>query len=289
MEPRGHGRHCLSCDRVVIDLTRATPTQALGYAALFGSGGRLCGRLRVDAEGDAILRREPTREPTRERPGRRFGLAVATALGSAACGSATPDLRGAAMTEPSPAITEVVVDPVVARGPAPELAPSGAPMATECPRTKPVVHVTAVDRDGDGVSDDDDKCPDQAGQGAPDGCPKLVAVEMLGDIDIVQRVQFASQSSVIAPASVAIIDATADVMKSSPTLTVKVTGHADGTEAGPDALGLARANAVIGRLVSLGVDPKRLTATTKGSSMPIAPNATPADRERNRRVEFELQ
>lgn len=283
MEVRGHGRHCASCDRVVVDLTRATPTEALGYAALFGGSGRLCGRLRVDAEGDAILRREPMRE----KPSRRFGLAVATALGSAACGSAAPEPRGAAMT-PSSAITEVVVEPIVGHGAAPDLASSAT--ATECPRSKPiVVHVTSVDRDGDGLSEEDDKCPDEAGPSKAGGCPELVRVEMLGDIDIVEQVQFGTQSSAISPASVAIIDATAQVMKSSPTLTVRVTGHADSTESAPDALGLSRANAVIGRLVSLGVDPKRLTAFTKGSSMPIAPNVTPADRERNRRVEFELQ
>lgn len=275
MEPRGHGRHCASCDRVVVDLTRATATEARGYAALYGGSGRLCGRLRVDADGDAILRRE--RVAPRSAARGASSLLVVSALGASACSA-----RGAG--DPGVDVAEVSMPSAVA----PET--DAAPAKTACPRPAPVVaRVTSIDRDGDGVSDETDQCPDQAGTD-PVGCPsKLVSIEMLGDIDVIERVQFASQSSVVTQGSIPIIDATAQILKANAKLVVKVTGHADATEGSADVLGLARANAVIARLVGLGIPSSRMIAATKGSTLPLASNATPADRERNRRVEFEIQ
>ncbi|MGZ6143822.1 MAG: OmpA family protein, partial [Myxococcales bacterium] len=54
------------------------------------------------------------------------------------------------------------------------------------------------------------------------------------------------------------------------------------------ALSQARAEAVVGALIKRGVAPGRLQARGFGPSRPLAPNATRAGREKNRRVEFRV-
>jgi outer membrane protein OmpA-like peptidoglycan-associated protein len=68
----------------------------------------------------------------------------------------------------------------------------------------------------------------------------------------------------------------------------EVGGHAysSGTDAINDPLAEARARAVINYLVGRGVDATRLSARGYGSTRPVADNATPKGRARNRRVEI---
>jgi hypothetical protein len=74
MTPRGAGRHCADCDRVVVDLSALTARQAL---SLFrASGGDLCGYVRHDGRGDPMFKPEP-------RVGVAIGAMLAGAL--AAC------------------------------------------------------------------------------------------------------------------------------------------------------------------------------------------------------------
>ncbi len=50
-----------------------------------------------------------------------------------------------------------------------------------------------------------------------------------------------------------------------------------------------RADAVVAKLVELGVQPSSLSAKGYGSSKPIADNATDEGRAKNRRIEFTVQ
>ncbi|MBC7446696.1 MAG: hypothetical protein H7330_01400 [Hymenobacteraceae bacterium] len=54
MTPAGAGRHCASCDKVVVDFTRMTDGE---LAAWFGArvGQRVCGQLRADQVGRVLL------------------------------------------------------------------------------------------------------------------------------------------------------------------------------------------------------------------------------------------
>jgi chemotaxis protein MotB len=80
---------------------------------------------------------------------------------------------------------------------------------------------------------------------------------------------------------------------------VVVYGYTDNTPVGPplqhqginDNLTLSsrRAGAVVSFLVAQGVDPNIISAKGFGETHPVAPNDTPADRARNRRIVITIQ
>lgn len=78
------------------------------------------------------------------------------------------------------------------------------------------------------------------------------------------------------------------LMDNDPSLKFEVQGHCDntGSDAVNDPLSQKRAEAIVARLVELGIAKDRLTAVGKGSHEPIADNNTDEGRARNRRVEF---
>lgn len=77
-----------------------------------------------------------------------------------------------------------------------------------------------------------------------------------------------------------------------------VSGYTDNAPIGPalrrqgvtsnDELSQKRADAVMQFLISQGVDPTLISAHGYGEADPVAPNDTPADRAKNRRVELSL-
>lgn len=92
-----------------------------------------------------------------------------------------------------------------------------------------------------------------------------------------------------------LLDRLAVILNSDfPGCIVQVEGHTDGDRIKKLArfyknnweLGYTRAQSVVAYLVSRGVDPKRLRATSSGEHQPVAPNTTRAGKEKNRRVEI---
>ncbi len=151
------------------------------------------------------------------------------------------------------------------------------------------------DRDGDGVPDIDDKCPDQPGPAVNDGCPPdasepIVEIETTR-LSLKDMIHFDTGKDTIQPESRRILDEIAAILKSHAELKrVRVEGHTDSVGSRPYNLDLSqrRADAVVRALTARGVAAGRLQAVGFGFDRPVASNATALGRAKNRRVEFTI-
>ncbi len=104
---------------------------------------------------------------------------------------------------------------------------------------------------------------------------------------------FKSGSSTIAPRGREALNTVAQALRENPHVTCFIIGHTDTTSVPGKAdnwsLSTERANAVVRVLhYTYNINPARLTAAGKGKYTPVASNATPEGREKNRRVEIIL-
>ena len=151
------------------------------------------------------------------------------------------------------------------------------------------------DNDKDGILDDDDECPEtpEAIGGDGDGCPdKGRVIYEDGHITVIGKVQFETGSAKIAPKSEPLVDDVARLLKEHPEFKhVVIEGHTDST--GPaavnDKLSKQRAESVKAALVKRGIEADRLETEGYGASKPMSSNDYPAGRARNRRVEFAIR
>jgi outer membrane protein OmpA-like peptidoglycan-associated protein len=146
------------------------------------------------------------------------------------------------------------------------------------------------DNDKDTVPDTEDKCPNDPGPPDNNGCPKKYEhiVVTQEKIELKQKIFFDTDKSTIQPRSFALLDEVGSVLRSRPTMTVRIEGHTDsrGTRKHNMKLSADRAGSVRQHLVGLGIDPARMDAHGYGPDQPIETNKTAAGREKNRRVEF---
>ncbi len=161
-----------------------------------------------------------------------------------------------------------------------------------CPdQPGPAATFGCPDRDGDGVADRDDRCPDKPGPASNFGCPEVSQADRDILAAAVQNVQFATNSANLLPSSYAVLDQVAALMARYPEYRLIISGHTDSI--GDDKFNLdlskRRAKACYDYLVSKGVAPHRMTHEGYGETRPIADNNTEAGRAKNRRVEFELR
>jgi len=149
----------------------------------------------------------------------------------------------------------------------------------------PCKDVPAKDSDGDGVTDDKDKCP---------GTPKGTRVDHTGcplqEVTILKGVHFDFDKSTLRPDSKIILDDAAAVMQRYPDIKVEIAGHTDsvGTDEYNMGLSARRAQAVMDYFASKGIDASRLSFKGYGESMPIVDNSTASNRAQNRRVEMRI-
>ena len=162
---------------------------------------------------------------------------------------------------------------------------SDDPAANGCPKP--------ADRDGDGIIDAQDACPDAAGPADPqptlNGCPKA-RIEQ-GEIKILERVEFATNSAQLLAPSDEPLRGVENVLKEHVNITkLTIEGHTDnvGRDAYNMKLSKRRADAVRAWLIAHGIAAERLEAKGIGPTRPIDDNATPEGRTRNRRVEFHI-
>jgi OOP family OmpA-OmpF porin len=169
----------------------------------------------------------------------------------------------------------------------------------------------ATDRDGDGVPDSADKCPNTPGGTTVDthGCTSDLDGDKIGDdqdqcpdtptgaeVDargcwVLRGVQFETGKSELHPNSYPTLDAVLAVLEQNLELKVEVEGHTDNTGSADFNQGLSerRAQTVLDYFAGKGIDATRLSAHGYGSTKPAATNETEAGRTENRRVELRPQ
>ena len=151
------------------------------------------------------------------------------------------------------------------------------------------------DQDGDTVEDALDNCPTEKGEVDNAGCPKKVKQLVIitkDKLQILDKVYFATGKSQVLPRSFPLLDNVAQVLLAHPEIeVVRIEGHTDsqGVAAKNVKLSQDRADAVKAQLVKRKVPATRLKSVGYGPDKPTAPNDTPAGREQNRRVEFNIE
>lgn len=167
-----------------------------------------------------------------------------------------------------------------------------------CPNTPRGATVDASgcpkDSDGDGVWDGIDRCPDTP-RGAKvnaTGCTEVAQVPALFEPGkktlVLEGVNFESDSAVLLPSSLVVLDRVAASLKAWPDVQVEVGGHTDSTNttAHNQKLSGRRADSVRNYLIGQGVAASRLVAKGYGEGSPISDNKTKEGRKLNRRVEL---
>jgi outer membrane protein OmpA-like peptidoglycan-associated protein len=106
-----------------------------------------------------------------------------------------------------------------------------------------------------------------------------------------QDILFATGSATLRPDLRRDLATLAQSLLRYPDTTIFVTGHTDnvGSAAFNQALSERRADAVFQELVANGVPARRIVARGAGLTQPVASNATPEGRARNRRVEIVIR
>jgi OOP family OmpA-OmpF porin len=190
---------------------------------------------------------------------------------------------------------------------------AAAPVARPAPA--PVPAAKPADSDGDGVTDDKDRCPntpkgakvnadgcelDGDGDGVVDvldQCPGTPAGDKvdakgcsLPKVIVLHGVNFDNDMSNLRPDAIAILDQAVATLKANPSVTVEIGGHTDSRNSDWYNLGLGErcAKAVMQYLISQGVEAGRLSVRSYGESAPIADNETEEGRMKNRRVELKI-
>lgn len=158
-----------------------------------------------------------------------------------------------------------------------------------CPNTPAGVAVDSngcpLDSDGDGVYDYKDKCPNTpAGARVDeDGCQYVIKETVSVELEVL----FDLNKAVVKPAFYEEIKNVGEFMKLFPSTNATIEGHTDSTGDDDYNQGLSerRANAVRQVLIDQhGVDASRIKAVGYGESQPRADNDTKDGRQQNRRV-----
>jgi outer membrane protein OmpA-like peptidoglycan-associated protein len=145
------------------------------------------------------------------------------------------------------------------------------------------------DRDGDGVCDANDRCPDVKGPADNFGCPVYKKLVVQPDkLELNEKLYFEWDQAKLEPESFPVLDEVVVALKENVTFKVQIEGHAssEGTYDHNQALSEKRAEAVLDYLAAHGISRDRLVSKGFSSSVPVATNTTEAGREANRRVEF---
>lgn len=144
------------------------------------------------------------------------------------------------------------------------------------------------DSDSDGVSDLDDRCPTVKGNIANKGCPEISREYIKKITQIGSKVFFENNSDKLKVASLVQLDELSSILKKYETANLIIEGYTDsnGDDVRNMELSQKRTESVKTYLMGKGIMESRLTATGFGQEKPIADNKTSIGRAKNRRVEL---
>lgn len=113
----------------------------------------------------------------------------------------------------------------------------------------------------------------------------------VGEAYTINDILYATNSYTLTDKSKFILKGFARFLKENPTIKVAIQGHTD--DIGDDGKNLTlsdnRAKGVKAYLVSLGIDPKQLTAKGYGETLPKVENTSDENRAKNRRTDFVIE
>ena len=151
-----------------------------------------------------------------------------------------------------------------------------------------------LDNDGDGIPDSLDKCPNEPetfnNYKDDDGCPDEVPAEVKKFTGVIEGINFKTGSAEILAGSYVILDRAVKVLQDYQEVNLEISGHTDnrGKADYNRDLSQRRADSVKTYFVQRGIAPDRLQAIGYGLTRPIADNKTSSGRATNRRTEFRL-
>jgi OOP family OmpA-OmpF porin len=138
--------------------------------------------------------------------------------------------------------------------------------------------------------------PEPKPEPKPEPQPVLVEATTTGaQIDVTGAIEFEPNKAQLhhaTPETRGTLETVLKILRENPSITrVRVEGHtdADGTEAHNQYLSDHRAMAVVEWLVARGVARTRLVAVGCAASDPLVPNTSEANKQRNRRTEFDIE
>jgi len=117
----------------------------------------------------------------------------------------------------------------------------------------------------------------------------LAPIEVGGTIAL-NNVFFVQGRATLKPESFLELDRLVEIMNENPSLKIELGGHTDNVGNRDALIKLSddRVKAVKEYLVSKGIAKDRITGKGYGGAVPVVPNTTEANRQRNRRVEFKI-
>jgi outer membrane protein OmpA-like peptidoglycan-associated protein len=141
-----------------------------------------------------------------------------------------------------------------------------------------------VDTDGGSVNDGDEVA---RGTDPLDPNDDIEKIE-IGKVIILEGINFEYNSADITPDSEETLMKALKTFQDNPEIEVEISGHTDSDGSNSYNMGLSqrRADSVKDWLVGKGIIEERIEAVGYGEENPIAPNDTPENKFKNRRIEF---
>jgi len=120
---------------------------------------------------------------------------------------------------------------------------------------------------------------------------RLAVKEKINQLLQIQNIEFEVGKSALTPKGKGTVDKLAKILAKYPNINIEIAGHtdSDGSAEFNQKLSQARVDTVKGRLIARTISARRLTAKGYGESQPLVPNTSDENKQRNRRVEFNIQ